>query len=61
VLRVPMIQATNGPATNTGPMPGMAKKAAPNNIPQIPPQKALLAPVLHAVADVIMPAQRASA
>ena len=35
-----MIEATNGPATNTGPMPGMAKKAAPHNNPQRPPQKA---------------------
>src|ERR1039458_2742228 len=33
----PMIQATNGPATNIGPMPGIAKKANPNNIPQMPP------------------------
>src|SRR5664279_1954678 len=30
----PMIQATSGPAINIGPMPGMTKKAAPNNIPQ---------------------------
>jgi len=36
----PMIQATNGPATNIVPKPGMTKKAAPNSIPQIPPQKA---------------------
>src|ERR1035437_8082384 len=40
----PMIQATHGPATSIGPMPGMAKKAAPNNIPQRPPQKAPLLP-----------------
>src|ERR1035441_7523979 len=38
--RAPTIQATSGPATSTGPMPGMAKAAAPNNIPQSPPQKA---------------------
>ena len=42
-------------ATNIGPMPGIIKKAAPNNHPQIAPQKApCLAPVLHAVAGVIV-------
>src|ERR1035441_6052078 len=40
----PTIQATSGPATNIGPMPGMAKNAAPNNMPQRPPQKAPRAP-----------------
>ena len=40
----PTIQATSGPATSTGPMPGMAKNAAPNNIPQMPPQKAPACP-----------------
>ena len=53
--REPTIQATIGPATNTGPMPGMTKKAAPNNIPQIlTPEGTLLAPVLHALADGVI-------
>jgi len=39
-LRAPTIHATRGPATKTGLMPGMAKKTAPNNVPQSPPQKA---------------------
>ena len=38
------IQATRGPATSKGPMPGIAKKADPNNIPHKPPQKAPVLP-----------------
>ena len=34
----PTIHATSGPATNRGPMPGIAKKAAPNKMAQKPPQ-----------------------
>src|ERR1700722_1414757 len=36
----PMIQATNGPATRIGPMPGMAKNAEPKSQPQNPPPNA---------------------
>ena len=40
----PTIHATRGPATSRGPMPGMTKKADPNNIPHKPPQKAPVLP-----------------
>jgi hypothetical protein len=33
-----MIQATSGPATGIGPLPGMAKKADPKSKPQNPAQ-----------------------
>ena len=40
----PTIHAITGPATRTGPMPGMAKKADPNSKPQKPPQNAPVLP-----------------
>ena len=50
------IAATSGPATTSGPMPGMTKNAAPKKRPQMPPQKApFLAPRAHAVARVVVP------
>src|ERR1035438_4607252 len=38
--RPAMIQPTSGPATRTGPIPGMANAAEPNRSPQNPPQNA---------------------
>src|SRR5581483_164787 len=38
------IHATTGPATSTGPIPGMAKKADPDSNPQKPPQNAPVLP-----------------
>jgi len=50
----PTIHVTTGPAASTGPIPGMAKKAAPNSNPRGRPKKRRSCPVLHPVAGIVV-------